>query len=467
MKQLLFFVFAFCVISNTYAQMDCDAIPSCIEMGYTQDSCAGGKGIRCPFDENKFYCAGVKQLPDAPEPVITPEDWTAECADKIDHCTAYNNDCQCTTCEDDYNLADNTCVSKCDKSADTCAAESKIFNADTCTCKACPIYYEFSAATNSCERIACDRTYPKHCTTYNSAYEPCRCTACEDGFTVCFTGGTSECSSATCAQKCQAYSGQANTKASVEQFGNKVMAPYATTQFYVGDKNGDFGQGKWYLPSIGEWLEFYGTDTSQMTEGLWGKGITGDNKALIDSALRALANQGIRARTLGSYHSSYPSYCSSSESPAAHIFEIVNNSDGTYYVRSDSKNYIFCAVRCALLLKNIFNPSSGGTAPQIGDVMYLDKTYGSAEDYDGSKEVAGIIAAVSEDKRDVKIINLKELTFTSDDTVENFDPENPYSSRGYLEINWGLFGSDVKEIYNLDYCTLLATFKVSGCSCPF
>ncbi len=157
--------------------MDCDAIPSCIEMGYTQDSCAGGKGIRCPFDENKFYCAGVKQLPDAPEPVITPEEWTAECADKVDHCTAYNNDCQCTTCEDDYNLADNTCVSKCDKSVDTCAAESKTFNAETCTCKACPTNYKFNATTKTCEEITCAEK--SNCIEYD---DECNCVACEDGY---------------------------------------------------------------------------------------------------------------------------------------------------------------------------------------------------------------------------------------------------------------------------------------------
>ena len=192
--------------------MDCDAIPSCIEMGYTQDSCAGGKGIRCPFDENKFYCAGVKQLPDAPEPVITPEDWTAECADKIDHCTAYNNDCQCTACEEDYNLADNTCVSKCDKSVDVCAKESKTFNAELCTCESCPTNYKFNATTKSCDlctrnipycyrykdnctcnycgsryKVASDGTCVcaknvEGCTSYTSEAEGCKCTACQSGY---------------------------------------------------------------------------------------------------------------------------------------------------------------------------------------------------------------------------------------------------------------------------------------------
>ena len=177
MKRGLFLIFVFCVISNAYAQMECESIPSCAEMGYIQDSCAGGKGIRCPFDETKFYCAGAKQLPDAPEPVITPEDWSAECADKIDYCTTYNMDCQCTACQSGYLLSDGDCVSECDKSADTCATESKIFNAETCTCEDCPTNYLF--VDGVCKKMC---TIVENCKTYDNEYDPCNCTACEEGY---------------------------------------------------------------------------------------------------------------------------------------------------------------------------------------------------------------------------------------------------------------------------------------------
>ena len=66
--------------------------------------------------------------------------------------------------------------------------------------------------------------------------------------------------------------------------------------------------------------------------------------------------------------------------------------------------------------------------------MYEDKTWGSAADYDGSKKVVGVIAAVSEDGRDATIINLKDLTFTSNDTAGNFDPDNPYG--GTEKTTW-------------------------------
>ena len=157
--------------------MDCESIPSCEELGYTQEGCSGGKGVRCPFDENKFYCAGVKQLPDAPEPVVTPEDWSAECADKIEYCTAYNTDCKCTACQEGYLLSDGACVPECDKSADTCATESKIFNAETCTCEDCPTNYLF--VNGVCKKMC---TIVENCKTYDSEYDPCNCTACEDGY---------------------------------------------------------------------------------------------------------------------------------------------------------------------------------------------------------------------------------------------------------------------------------------------
>ena len=81
-------------------------------------------------------------------------------------------------------------------------------------------------------------------------------------------------------------------------------------------------------------------------------------------------------------------------------------------------------------MEDFYNPSSGGTAPKIGDVIYLDKTYGSATNYNGSKMPVGVISSVSTDGRDVAIINLRFLTLHSDDDdaedpVYYFDPEHP------------------------------------------
>ena len=382
MKQLLFILFAFCVISNSYAQMDCESIPSCEELGYTQESCSGGKGVRCPFDESKFYCSGVKQLPDAPEPVVTPEDWTAECADKIDYCTAYNTECQCTACESGYLLSGGVCV------VDPCAEK-------------------------------CTTAYPL-------------------------------------------FAGQDNTKAAVEQIGEKALAAYAASQFYVGDKNGDFGQGKWYLPSIGEWMYAYGTNVAQMKNGDGETGAEGNNNALINDALSTLLDKGIEADVLKSRY-----YLSSSETGPYNSWIIYGSSGYRAYRGKSTNNY---ALRCSLLLKDCFNPSAGGTAPIIGDVMYSDKTYGSAADYNGSKIPVGIVSSVSKDGSDVTIINLKDLTFSSYNTVGNFDPNAPY---GYDETTtfWCTVDKrteDISKIQNFDSIQLFTAAQASGnCPCQF
>ena len=107
---------------------------------------------------------------------------------------------------------------------------------------------------------------------------------------------------------------------------------------------------------------------------------------------------------------------------------------------NDKDNYYY--VRVFQLLENCFNPltlSSDGSAdggaaraPQIGDVMYADKTWGSAADYDpdGGKVGVGIVAGVDNSTGSVKLVNLKDLTFSSKDGVGNFDPDNPYGNTG-------------------------------------
>ena len=69
------------------------------------------------------------------------------------------------------------------------------------------------------------------------------------------------------------------------------------------------------------------------------------------------------------------------------------------------------------LVENCFNPltlsaeggSGGVAAPKIGDVMYADKTWGSAQDYDGSKKAVGIITHISEDGSSATIVALKDV----------------------------------------------------------
>ncbi len=86
------------------------------------------------------------------------------------------------------------------------------------------------------------------------------------------------------------YNGRANTDALLKEIGADALAATAANQFYVGSKtDAHFGQGKWYLPAIGEWAEAYGTDTSQIDGDYRGRsGATGDNIREINKTLATL-----------------------------------------------------------------------------------------------------------------------------------------------------------------------------------
>ena len=216
------------------------------------------------------------------------------------------------------------------------------------------------------------------------------------------------------------YDGEANTHAITDQLGGDASAANAALQF-TPDKSlkddADFGQGTWYLPAIGELMDMYGTDTSKMTAG-WGSssGAVGDNKKAINDALGELEKYGIATKLTNGY------YWSSSETSGRYHSWSFGMGSGYRDASSKSNNYY---LRCFQQVENL-DFSAG--RPKIGDVMYSDKTWGSAADYDGSKTAVGIVADVDNNTGSVKLVNLKDLTFSSKNGIGNFDPENPYNN---------------------------------------
>ena len=225
------------------------------------------------------------------------------------------------------------------------------------------------------------------------------------------------------------FDGKSNTQKIVTQLGEKGLAAYAATQFYVGDKNGTFGQGTWYLPAIGELIEMYGVDYSKITSSIGTSGVLDVYWKRINTALEALKAKGVEAEATNNR-----GYWSSSEEGDNDAWVLWISglfSDGN---RNPTNKDYGEGVRPFQLVENCFNPAIGST-PKIGDVMYEDKTWGSAEDYDGSKTPVGIVVAVSTVSGSVKIINLKDLTFSSQNSVGNFNPDDPYGGY-YKTVFW-------------------------------
>ena len=93
--------------------------------------------------------------------------------------------------------------------------------------------------------------------------------------------------------------------------------------------------------------------------------------------------------------------------------------------------------------------------------MYSDLSYGSADDYDGSKTAVGVVTWVSEDGKSAKIINLKDLYFSSDSSIGNFNSDDPYTGTQHYTFyaTSAKYNEDIVDIDNYDYIQFLTTIQ--------
>ena len=273
------------------------------------------------------------------------------------------------------------------------------------------------------------------------------------------------CSPEFCAKAMSFFNGQKNTKAIVDQLGKEALAAYAASQFYVGDKNGDFGQGTWYLPAIGEMMEMFGTDFSKVTELKWTSGVTdGAAGYRVNDTLKKMYGKNGDALFLNA------GFSSSSESSELYKMMgvgFVNGSRG-----SGDKYYGTQGVMTFHFMKDFFKtlPDAPDEAPQLGDIVYTDKSYSGPNKYDRTKIPAGVIVYISEDCRDVKIISLGQLLFNSEDSIENFDPENPFAGK-FIKIRWATKEKRTEDVIGVTNYTgaefLEICHIIADCSCDF
>ena len=268
------------------------------------------------------------------------------------------------------------------------------------------------------------------------------------------------------------WEGKANTQAMVDQIGDDAILASAALQFTptAALKNDSLlGQGNWYLPSIGELMDAYGTNTDNILDGYGSSGATGSNKTLINDALAKLKAAGVEAETLTNGY-----YWSSSEYSSHTSWRLGMSSGNRSNNNKGSNSY---SERVFLLLENCLNPSTlsdgasgagggGASAPQIGDVLYDDMTYGSADDYNPAdgKTAVGVVTWVSEDGNSVKAMNLKDLTFSSQTDKNSFNPDDPYGGQydTVRHTTAAKYTEDITGIDNYSRLQLAAAFNTSG-----
>ena len=188
------------------------------------------------------------------------------------------------------------------------------------------------------------------------------------------------------------------------------------------------------------------------------QGMIGNNRTLINNALTILSETNSSLAAPFDLSENNP-YWSSTE----HTYQGQWAFSILFGELSNNWKHALQSVRVALVVENIPQLSE---SPKIGDVMYTDKSYGSASNYNASKTAAGIIFAVSEDSKKAKILNLRDLTFSSTDTANNFAPENPYGNTE-LKTTWGKNNLSGSASDFTSAQIVAALQKSCSCSCEF
>lgn len=76
----------------------------------------------------------------------------------------------------------------------------------------------------------------------------------------------------------------------------------------------------------------------------------------------------------------------------------------------------------------------------------------------------GVIFAVSADRKNIKFINLQDLTFTSKTDTHNFNPQNPYENTE-PKTTWGKINPSASDFTSAQIVAALQ--KSCSCSCEF
>ena len=255
--------------------------------------------------------------------------------------------------------------------------------------------------------------------------------------TFCGSCTTDPIPSRPCKNDNRLYNGIANTNAMLSQWGEKAEAARATRQYYViAEDDPTFGQGKWYLPAIGELLEalevnYYEETWNHAEEGMLATPLTEAirngklNKVLAEISGDAIELEFKECIWSSSAYDSVENF--TTKSNVAMISTPLSGSGTTSYYVSRPTYGSQCKVRAFLLLENEFCPlvysDQGIEVAKIGDIMFSDKSLERIDwdalsqwrvKYNGlissGKVPVGVVAGISDDGSSIKIINLRNIS---------------------------------------------------------
>lgn len=320
---MIFMILVFAPFNLAYGALNCETKPSCEELGYTlsiPSDCTDDYVLFCPFDMSYKKCITLQNsCPSETYPLSRcPENGVCSiCGNgtdlsyRLDSCTGgfekNGNACSRFCSIGDVFYADGSCGSVNNYSSgktpvgivfntENGGRHGKIINLKDL--KVTPDTYVF------------DPSNPYGNTSIISwGLEGTNVTSLSNL-------STTDMLSALKNNDSEVYNGKTNTAAiagtlpttkSCTSLGTTIgtynmdcapIAAAAALKFYPAEgyqSDSLIGAGKWYLPSLGEWLQIYGFDPSKATAGDGSSGSSGDNKTIINKSLTELAAKGVEA----------------------------------------------------------------------------------------------------------------------------------------------------------------------------
>ena len=308
------------MFANVANALDCDVAPTCAELGYSQDDdpyCADNGYMYCPLDHSYKKCVNM----DCDKMGFTEDDKTSWCA-KLIKCKGNPLMTLCQNlCEiGDVYYSDGTCGYAKDYDG------TKI-----------PVGVVFYVTDNGRHGKVVNLRDLKTDENFNfnpaQPYEGTNDVPWGLKSTIFEKNvrwpTTEETTLALQKRDNGLYNGQENTKiilaakAAYQSCKDgsykentadynkycRATAALATSLFYPPEVSLDdalIGQGKWYLPALGELMDMYGYDNAGIESYSGATGATREIRSILDITFSTLANKGLNAKALSTsdYHSS-------------------------------------------------------------------------------------------------------------------------------------------------------------------